>query len=70
MFWLFFSIALWEILHSLLASIIVSLALTIYVLIGIFFEERKLLCEFGQAYADYKSRTPMLIPALKLSGNK
>ena len=39
-------------------------ALTIYVLIGIFFEERKLLQEFGQEYAEYRSHTPMLIPTL------
>lgn len=45
-------------------SFIVYTALTIYVLIGIVFEERKLLREFGQAYADYRSHTPMLIPAL------
>ena len=45
-------------------SFIVYTALTIYVLVGIFFEERKLLREFGQAYADYRSMTPMLIPAL------
>jgi len=45
-------------------SLIVYTALTIYVLIGIFFEERKLLHEFGQAYVEYKSRTPMLLPGL------
>ena len=43
-------------------------ALTIYLLIGIIFEERKLLREFGQQYADYRSMTPMLIPGLKLGG--
>jgi protein-S-isoprenylcysteine O-methyltransferase Ste14 len=51
-------------------SFIVYASLTLYILIGIFFEERKLLREFGQAYADYKSVTPMLIPGLKLGGNK
>ena len=45
-------------------SFIVYVALTAYVLIGIFFEERKLLREFGQAYADYRSCTPMLLPGL------
>ena len=45
-----------------LNSFIVYLALTIYVLIGIKFEERKLMREFGQEYADYRSLTPMLIP--------
>jgi len=47
-----------------LNSLIVYLAFTLYILIGIIFEERKLLREFGQAYADYKSVTPMLIPGL------
>lgn len=53
-----------------LNSFAVYASLTIYVLIGIFFEERKLLREFGQEYADYKSSTPMLIPGMRLSGNK
>lgn len=51
-------------------SFIIYAGLTIYVLIGIYFEERKLLREFGPAYAQYKSVTPMLIPALKFGGNK
>ncbi|HUE99881.1 MAG TPA: isoprenylcysteine carboxylmethyltransferase family protein [Anaerolineales bacterium] len=51
-------------------SFIIYVSLTIYVLIGIFFEERKLLREFGQEYADYKSSTPMLLPGLKFGGNK
>jgi len=38
------------------------LSFTLYILVGIYFEERKLLDEFGQAYADYRSRTPMLFP--------
>lgn len=49
-------------------SFTVFLALTIYILVGAYFEERKLLREFGQAYADYKRVTPMLIPGLKLRG--
>jgi protein-S-isoprenylcysteine O-methyltransferase Ste14 len=44
--------------------LVVYLALTIYILIGTVFEERKLLREFGQEYTDYKSSTPMLIPGL------
>ena len=51
-------------------SFIVYAGLTIYVLIGIFFEERKLLREFGPAYTQYKSVTPMLLPAPKFGGNK
>jgi len=33
-------------------------------MIGTYFEERKLLREFGKAYADYKKSTPMLIPGM------
>ena len=39
-----------------------SLGLTAYILVGIYYEERKLLREFGPDYADYQQRTPMLIP--------
>lgn len=39
-----------------------NLGATVYILIGIQFEERKLLKEFGQAYADYQRNVPMLIP--------
>ena len=44
------------------SSFIVYLALTAYILIGIYFEERKLLREFGEDYETYRSVTPMLIP--------
>jgi protein-S-isoprenylcysteine O-methyltransferase Ste14 len=46
-------------------SFTLYLGATIYILVGAYFEERKLLREFGQAYAEYKSKTPMLIPGLK-----
>jgi methanethiol S-methyltransferase len=51
-------------------SFIVYLSLTVYIIIGAYFEERKLLREYGQEYADYRSMTPMLIPGLKFGGNK
>jgi protein-S-isoprenylcysteine O-methyltransferase Ste14 len=42
-----------------------NLGLTAYVIIGAYFEERKLLLEFGDAYAEYRQCTPMLIPGLR-----
>lgn len=39
--------------------------LTLYLVIGAYFEERKLLREFGAAYGEYQRRTPMLIPGLR-----
>lgn len=47
---------------------VVCLGLTVYIVIGAYFEERKLLREFGQAYAEYKKVTPMLIPGLTFRG--
>jgi methanethiol S-methyltransferase len=49
-----------------LNSFIVYLALTLYIFIGIVFEERKLLREFGEDYACYRSVTPMLIPGRRI----
>jgi protein-S-isoprenylcysteine O-methyltransferase Ste14 len=46
-------------------SFTLYVAATVYILIGAYFEERKLLREFGAVYAEYKSKTPMLIPWLK-----
>jgi protein-S-isoprenylcysteine O-methyltransferase Ste14 len=51
-------------------SFIAYISLTVYILVGAYFEERKLLREFGQEYAEYRSVTPMLIPGLKFGGNK
>jgi protein-S-isoprenylcysteine O-methyltransferase Ste14 len=46
-------------------SLTMTLALTGYIVIGALFEERKLLREFGSAYADYRRTTPMLVPGLR-----
>jgi len=38
---------------------------TAYLLIGTLFEERKMLQEFGEEYAQYAARTPMFIPDIR-----
>jgi len=53
--------------YNLLALI---LGLTVYIYIGIYFEERKLLVEFGDAYAIYRDQTPMLIPSIRMVRHK
>ena len=55
-------LVLWLSPSMSLNTFIVYAAFTIYILIGIVFEERKLLREFGEEYASYRSVTPMLIP--------
>lgn len=39
-----------------------NVAVTLYFIIGAFFEERKMERYFGKAYQDYKARTPMFLP--------
>ncbi len=48
-----------------LSTLISSIMIIIYFLVGIRFEEKKLIGQFGQAYLDYKKKTPMLIPRFK-----
>ena len=46
-------------------SLVLSLFLSVYILIGARLEERKLIKEYGQEYLDYMAVTPMLVPFLK-----
>jgi protein-S-isoprenylcysteine O-methyltransferase Ste14 len=48
--------------------LVINLALTVYVVVGAYLEEGKLVRKFGQEYVDYATVTPMFIPFLK--GNK
>ena len=50
------------------SSILVfNFAMSVYILIGSVFEERRLLTEFGAAYVDYQRRVPRLIPGVRLT---
>jgi protein-S-isoprenylcysteine O-methyltransferase Ste14 len=43
---------------------LVSICLSVYILIGAYFEERKLIIEYGDSYLEYMKKVPMLIPRL------
>ncbi len=45
--------------------ILFGLSAFLYIRIGIHFEEKKLVSLFGDAYVQYRQRTPMLVPAIK-----
>ena len=50
--------------QPLLSNLISCVCITVYTIIGVRFEEKKLVKEFGDSYAVYQSQTPMLIPKL------
>lgn len=47
-------------------SVLISTSMMLlYIIVGIRFEENKLVKTFGKKYTDYKKSTPMLIPNIK-----
>ena len=52
----------WFGFSGLLSSLVTALTITVYVRIGIYFEEKKLVKQFGKVYQDYQKQVPMLIP--------
>ncbi|HLX93086.1 MAG TPA: isoprenylcysteine carboxylmethyltransferase family protein [Puia sp.] len=50
------------------SNLLACLVITVYIIIGIKLEEKKLVTRFGKAYLDYKARVPIL-PRLR-SGKK
>jgi protein-S-isoprenylcysteine O-methyltransferase Ste14 len=55
----------WATPHMTTGHLVFAITATIYILIGIRFEERDLVRYHGQNYIDYRQRVPMLIPFLK-----
>lgn len=53
--------SLWLMMPSIAHLVGVGM-MTVYTIIGTILEEKKLLKEYGQQYADYQSKVPMLIP--------
>lgn len=49
---------------SLMRTLVMAAGVTLYTLVGIYFEERKLVAEFGEAYREYRQRVPMLFPKI------
>ena len=56
--WSFF---FWQ---PLLSNFISSICILLYTLIGIYFEEQKLIKTFGNEYKEYAAKVPMIIPRL------
>lgn len=57
-------------LFPYLNNFIAVILLTLYVLVGLRFEEKKLIAEFGSQYLDYIKSVPALVPRIFGRGNK
>ncbi|BDS07242.1 membrane protein [Oceaniferula spumae] len=56
----------WANPHMSKTLYLLAALLTVYIYIGLYFEERALLAKFGDTYYDYSRRVPMLIPFAKV----
>jgi protein-S-isoprenylcysteine O-methyltransferase Ste14 len=65
-----FVIAFWSAARMSLGHLIFSIATTGYILLGIYFEERDLVAEHGEAYRRYREEVSMLIPLPKMPSKK
>lgn len=60
-------IGVWVTPHMTASHLLFAAMMTLYIYVGLHFEERALLREFGGAYADYMRRVPKLIPGASLA---
>jgi protein-S-isoprenylcysteine O-methyltransferase Ste14 len=56
------TIAFWATPHMTLGHLIFAVGMTIYIFIGLYFEERDLVGRFSENYQAYQRSTPKLIP--------
>lgn len=56
---------LWLTEEMTVSRLVFAVSMTVYIAIGLHFEERALVRELGSDYEDYRRRVPMLIPFLR-----
>ena len=62
-------IALWATPQMTVGHLLLAAGLTIYIFIGIHYEERDLVGHYGDQYADYRRKVGTIIPGLGRQSN-
>lgn len=60
-----FLVAFWCTPLMTVGHLVFALTMTAYIAVGVYFEERTLVHEHGQAYRDYQNRVPKFVPGTK-----
>jgi len=55
-------ITMFSVPRMTLDGLLFAVAMTVYIVVGLYFEERALMREFGPQYRAYRARVPMLFP--------
>jgi protein-S-isoprenylcysteine O-methyltransferase Ste14 len=55
-------VGVWAAPHMTIGHAVFAASMTVYILIGVHFEERALLRDLGERYAHYRAEVPMLFP--------
>jgi len=60
-----FLLGFWATPHMTVSRFVLATGMTLYILVGIAFEERDLVRRFGEHYRRYQQTVPMLVPRLR-----
>ncbi|NBC65874.1 MAG: DUF1295 domain-containing protein [Bacteroidetes bacterium] len=60
-----FLIAFWATPHMTVGHFVFSAGMTLYIFVGVYYEEKAMARRFGDDYQDYRERVPKFIPFMK-----
>lgn len=55
---------MWSVPQASTSHLMLAGGMTVYIFIGLYFEEKALIAEFGQTYRDYKAKVAKVIPLI------